>query len=210
MELIIEEDDDSNDVIDLGFSDYPISQSNKIHYVNPYNTATATNTATNTTTTNNKAINNKAINNKAINNKAINNKAINNTVVSTKKGVTYDDILSNLNMQVVNGKLQISRNISDDTGMGLAQNKQQKQQQQQQQQYQPRNNRAIPTQSVFRDQMQHVPILTPEQNRRIKMAQYIQQVNEYRRIKQVKSTKMFFNNPNISTSHSVPLWMQHK
>jgi len=197
MELIIEEDDDSNDVIDLGFSDYPISQSNKIHYVNPYNTATATATATATN------------NNKAINNKVINNKAINNTVVSTKKGVTYDDILSNLNMQVVNGKLQISRNISDDTGMGLGQNKQQKQQQQQQQ-YQPRNNRAIPTQSVFRDQMQHVPILTPEQNRRIKMAQYIQQVNEYRRIKQVKSTKMFFNNPNISTSHSVPLWMQHK
>lgn len=169
MELIIEDNDD--DVIDLGFSDYPISHSNKIQYVNPYNSATAT--------TNNKA--------------AINNTAAINKVVSTKKGVTYDDILSNLNMHVVNGKLQISRNISD---MGTGQPQRQ---QQQQQQYQPR---AIPTQSV--------PILTPEQNRRIKMAQYIQQVNEYRRIKQVKSTKMFFNNPNISTSHSVPLWMQHK
>ena len=193
MELNIQEidGDTDDDVVDLGFSDYPISHSNKIQYVNPY--ATTTPISRDTTAR--------------------------NTVVSTKKGVTYDDILSNLNMQVVNGKLQISRNVPITTTSG------QSQQQQQQQQYQQKQSTQSFKGQSFRDQMKPAPMLsgpmlsgpmlsgpmlTPEQHRRLKIAQYIRQVNEYRRIKQIKSTKMFFNNPNISTSHSVPLWMQHK
>jgi len=158
MELNIEELD-IDDVDDLGYSDNPISKG-KITYVNPY----ANFNGLNRTNTNN------------------------NTIISKKKAVTYDDILSTLNMQVVNGKLQISRTISADPNTV--------------------NTTTNATYTMHGSSVSNVPmtpILTPEQYRRMRIIQYVNQVNEQRRIKQVKSTKMFFNNPHISTSTASPL-----
>jgi len=165
MELNIEELD-IDDVDDLGYSDNPISKG-KITYVNPYANFNGLNRTNNNTNNN-------------------------NTIVSKKKAVTYDDILSTLNMQVVNGKLQISRTISADPNTVVNTTN-------------TYTNPATYTSRMSGSNVPMAPILTPEQYRRMRIIQYVNQVNEQRRIKQVKSTKMFFNNPLISTSTASPL-----
>jgi hypothetical protein len=177
MELNIEEVDDddvynvdNDEVDDLGYSDNPITKG-KIKYVNPY------------------------ANFNGLNGAGITNSRTTNTIVSKKKEVTYDDILSTLNMQVVNGKLQISRTIPVENNSSNS----------------TRSTSTSSNSSSSRYTMPGsstvniAPVLTPEQQRRARIIQYVNYVNEQRRIKQVKSTKMFFNNPHISTSTTTPL-----
>jgi len=101
--------------------------------------------------------------------------------------VTYDDILSSLNMKVINGKLQIVRNINDEnikTNNAPLQEQQGQRQQEQMQQ-------------------QHRPPLTKEQYKQILVANYIKQAQQQQHIRNVKSTRLMFPTSNINISPQV-------
>jgi hypothetical protein len=120
-----------------------------------------------------------------------------------QKKVTYDDILSSLNMKVVNGKLQIIR--GDDT-------QQQQPPMQMGRQVAPSQAQAYPKQNDFYNkflqaQQQQMPEmveekefeLTPEQvaarqqyYKRLMMIQYVKNQQQKQRLSQVKSKKMKF------------------
>ena len=83
--------------------------------------------------------------------------------------VTYDDILSSLNMKVVDGKLQIIRNVNAEN---LKANNFNPQQQQQHTKFIPtqspqsqhfQSNQSKRFQSMHQQEIQSVPILTKEQ-----------------------------------------------
>jgi hypothetical protein len=138
--------------------------------------------------------------------------------------VTYDDILSSLNMTVVNGKLQITRNtvaesiktnnfnpasVSQQTTKIIQPQQQQRQQQgsrqnnvldkmrQQQQMFQQQ-------QQMFQQQQQQpnvdVPIMSKEQYKQVVAANYLKALEQQQRIKNMKSTKMMFSNSSIGIS----------
>ena len=102
-----------------------------------------------------------------------------------KRTVTYDDILSSLNMKVVDGKLQIVRNTVAESiktnNFDTLQQMQQMQQQQQQQQQQVKSMMVPET-----------PIMTREQYKQIQVANYLKAVQQQQHIRNVKSTKMKF------------------
>jgi hypothetical protein len=112
---------------------------------------------------------------------------------ATKK-VTYDDILSSLNMQVVNGKLQIVRNrIAENIKAGNLDPSQ------------AANFKPIvkqSTQTIPQQQEQHEsPILTPEQQKRMKQIHALNMLNnmkkqeeQKKRVQATKSTKLQFSN----------------
>ena len=140
-----------------------------------------------------------------------------------KKQVTYDDILSSLNMTVVDGKLQIVRNnvlekgkanINEKSPVSNVNSKinskaninynQIHQTFQQQQQQQPRNQ--TPSTNVSRIQTpyerqqqqyqleQEVPEpLTREQYKKMVLIQYLNNEAQKRRINEMKSKKMMFS-----------------
>ena len=140
-----------------------------------------------------------------------------------KKQVTYDDILSSLNMTVVDGKLQIVRNsvlekgkvnINEKSSVSNVNSKinskaninynQIHQKFQQQQQQQPRNQ--TPSTNVSRIQTpyerqqqqyqleQEVPEpLTREQYKKMVLIQYLNNEAQKRRINEMKSKKMMFS-----------------
>ena len=140
-----------------------------------------------------------------------------------KKQVTYDDILSSLNMTVVDGKLQIVRNnvlekgkanINEKSSASNVNSKinskaninynQIHQKFQQQQQQQPRNQ--TPSTNVSRIQTpyerqqqqyqleQEVPEpLTREQYKKMVLIQYLNNEAQKRRINEMKSKKMMFS-----------------
>jgi hypothetical protein len=137
--------------------------------------------------------------------------------------VTYDDILSSLNMQVVNGKLQITRNVVAESiktnnfnpdsvsqqtkkiiqpqhqqqQQGLRQNNRFDQMRQQQQMFQQQ-------QQMFQHQQQQqnpsVPIMSKEQYKQMVAANYLKALEQQQRIKNMKSTKMMFSNSSIGIS----------
>jgi len=131
--------------------------------------------------------------------------------------VTYDDILSSLNMKVVDGKLQIIRNVNAENVKANNFNPQKQQQQQQQQQPQQQHQtKFIPTQSpqsqnfqsnqskrfqsMHQQEIQPVPILTKQQYRQVQIANYIKEVQRIQHIRNSKSTKLQFTNTNANTN----------
>jgi len=115
------------------------------------------------------------------------------------KKVTYDDILSSLNMNVVNGKLQIVRGDAD------VLSSQQKTMVNHRKQLNPNvktNVNAYSKQNEFynkflqaQNQPYQAPVvdpLTPEEKKRLLMIQYIKQQQERQHIMRVKSRKMNF------------------
>lgn len=127
-----------------------------------------------------------------------------------KKKVTYDDILSSLNMKVINGKLQIVRGDAEAYPAAPPQNP-----------YNrnrfgnvniaPKNmntpNHAYAKQNEFYnkflqaqtqsptavvDPLTHVVPFTPEEKKRILMTQYIKQQQQRQHISRVKSKKLSF------------------
>ncbi len=133
------------------------------------------------------------------------------------KRVTYDDILSSLNMKVINGKLQIVRGDVDVSSSqqktGLSMN--------QQQTYKPYNRNTVPTknmtttnylgkngkaytkqdefynkflqaQAQAQAQVHAEDALTPEEKKRLLMIQYIKYQQERQHISRVKSRKLNF------------------
>jgi hypothetical protein len=148
----------------------------------------------------------------------------NNVTPPPARKVTYDDILSSLNMQVVNGKLQITRNVVAENvktnnfnpasapqnvvpTKKIIQNQHQQQQQglrqnngfdqmrQQQQMFQQK-------QQMFQQQQQNpsVPIMSKEQYKQMVAANYLKALEQQQRIKNMKSTKMMFSNSSIGIS----------
>lgn len=99
-----------------------------------------------------------------------------------KKNISYDDILSSLNMTIVNGKLQIKRADSQ----ALAQQAQIKMENQKQQQ----------------KQMNPVPSkpLTKEEYRAQLARQYLEKQTDLRKLQESKSKKLMFSNADISVS----------
>jgi hypothetical protein len=149
----------------------------------------------------------------------------NNVAPPPPRKVTYDDILSSLNMTVVNGKLQITRNtvaesIKTNNFNPVAVSQQTKiiqpQQQQRQQQGSRQNNvldKMRQQQQVFQQQQQQqqvfqqqqqpnvdVPIMSKEQYKQVVAANYLKALEQQQRIKNMKSTKMMFSNSSIGIS----------
>jgi hypothetical protein len=134
--------------------------------------------------------------------------------------VTYDDILSSLNMKVVDGKLQIVRNVVAENVRSnnfIPQQQQQQQQQQrqqtkfvpmqpQQQFQQNQSNQSKRFQSMHQplqqQEMQPAPILTKEQYRQVQIANYMKEVQRIQHIRNAKSTKLKFSNMNTSINVS--------
>jgi len=129
--------------------------------------------------------------------------------------VTYDDILSSLNMTVVNGKLQITRNTvaesiktnNFNTDSVPQQTKKIIQPQQQQQQGSRQNNvldKVRLQQQMFQQQQQqpnvNVPIMSKEQYKQVVAANYLKALEQQQRIRNMKSTKMMFSNSSIGIS----------
>jgi hypothetical protein len=96
-----------------------------------------------------------------------------------KRQVTYDDILSSLNMKVVDGKLQIVRNtVAESIKTNNFDNLQQQMEKQQQQS----KSMMVP----------ETPPITREQYKQIQVANYLKAVQQQQHIRNVKSTKMKF------------------
>jgi hypothetical protein len=142
----------------------------------------------------------------------------NNVAPPPPRKVTYDDILSSLNMTVVNGKLQITRNtvaesIKTNNFNPVAVSQQTKiiqpQQQQQRQQQGSRQNNVLDKmrqqQQMFQQQQQQqpnvdVPIMSKEQYKQVVAANYLKALEQQQRVKNMKSTKMMFSNSSIGIS----------
>ena len=129
-----------------------------------------------------------------------------------QKKVTYDDILSSLNMKVINGKLQIIR--GDDAqpmppqmqrgrGQGPPSSRPQHPHTQSQQAYTKQNdfyNKFLQAQQQQMPEMVEEEVeLTPEQiaaqqqyHKRLMMIQYIKNQQQRQRVGQIKSKKMKF------------------
>jgi hypothetical protein len=157
--------------------------------------------------------------------------ASNITVPQQQRKVTYDDILSSLNMTVINGKLHISRNSMREniksnngmtsngmTGNGMTsinnkQNMQQQvkpvnfnqnKQQQQQQQYQKQQyqQQQYQQQQYQQQQQQEAPIMTKEQYKQMVAANYLKNLQRLQHIRNMKSTKLMFSNSTSSVGIS--------
>ena len=105
--------------------------------------------------------------------------------------VTYDDILSSLNMKVIDGKLQIVRNVAIENLKTNNISPQQNQKQQQQQQMPQHRQHYDQSPQLQPPQQQHIP-LSKEQYKQIAIANYMKQMQQQQRIKHMKSTKMKF------------------
>lgn len=135
-------------------------------------------------------------------------KASSTPVVQRK--VTYDDILSSLNMKVVDGKLQIVRNTSVENiksnNFNPNQNFNQKSQNINPNQNQNFNQNRTQNFNQNFNQNQNINqnlkpvLLTKEQYRQIQIANYMKAVQQQQQIKNMKSTKLMFSNTNINIS----------
>jgi hypothetical protein len=123
-----------------------------------------------------------------------------------KKKVTYDDILSSLNMKVINGKLQIVRGDADvvppQQKRQVIHNRQKFNENVNTNAYAKQNefyNKFLQAQAqsqvqapVVVDSLTPVVPFTPEEKKRILMMQYIKQQQERQHISRVKSRKLNF------------------
>jgi glucan-binding YG repeat protein len=130
--------------------------------------------------------------------------------------VTYDDILSSLNMKVVDGKLQIVRNVVAENirsnnfnqippsqqNQHLPQiqkkyiNTQNQNQHQSQQQHQSQRFQSMHQQQQQQEMQLPTPILTKEQYKQLQIANYIKEAQRIQHIRNTKSTKLKFSNTN--------------
>ena len=129
-----------------------------------------------------------------------------NSTTTKKPKVSYDDILSSLNMVVHNGVLQFAKPIEQ-----KAEKSQQKKQvtinapqKQQKQSFQHQQNNYI-TNKYFKDYkdesqgvVEESKPMTKEEYKKMLIQDYINRQNAIRRISQIKSKKLLFNTQNIS------------
>ena len=107
-----------------------------------------------------------------------------------KKKISYDDLLSNMGMKLINGKLELYN-----TTQSPYQNQQQQIYHQHEQQQQPYHQH---------EQQPQQSSMTKQQYKKYLALQYLKQQHERNRIGQIKSKKLLFSNPetvsNISYS----------
>uniref|UniRef100_A0A6C0CUB1 Uncharacterized protein n=1 Tax=viral metagenome TaxID=1070528 RepID=A0A6C0CUB1_9ZZZZ len=116
------------------------------------------------------------------------------------KKVTYDDILSSLNMKVINGKLQIVRGdaevVPPQQKKQVINNRQKFNENVNMNAYSKQNefyNKFLQAQKQSQAQAPFVvESLTPEEKKRLLMIQYIKHQQERQHISRVKSRKMNF------------------
>lgn len=131
--------------------------------------------------------------------------------VSEKK-LTYDDILSSMSMQLVNGKLQLTKKQEpviqppQQRGQPMQQQRgpQRGQPMQQQQRGLQRPTRPAQQQQVQEEEesQEPRPPFTKEMHKKLMIIQHIKQQKEIQRIRQIKSTKLMFPNPNVNIASS--------
>lgn len=110
---------------------------------------------------------------------------INNKKIANKsKNTTYSDILSNLNIVIVNGKLKLLKKNDNTINTYFTQ--------------QPNNyNDNIPNKAL------NTNILSPEEIKKINAIRYINWLKEKQRISMIKPRTMFFNNGNITKNNYI-------
>jgi hypothetical protein len=132
-----------------------------------------------------------------------------NITTPAARTVTYDDILSSLNMKVVDGKLQIVRNHAAENirtnnfvqpaNQPINQTKKIIQPLQNQFQQQPFiNQKQQNTTFNYAAPQQNVPIMTKEQYKQMVAVNYLKALQDQQRIRNMKSTKLMFSNSNTS------------
>ena len=117
-----------------------------------------------------------------------------------KKKISYDDLLSNMGMTLVNGKLELY-NISKIQSTNSAYQQQPKKQQYRNvADYKYHQNQQQPQQP----QQQQI---TKQQYKKMIAIEYIKNQQERNRINQIKSKKLLFSNPDtiykIQTTHNI-------
>jgi len=174
------DDDDSEQVEDIGFI-----ENNKLYNSRFHNNNTQT-----------QNIQNKRVYPSAQKILPGNGFADDNKKVSKK--VTYDDILSSLNMKVINGKLQIVRGdaevVPPPQKKQLINNRQKFNENVNVNAYSKQNefyNKFLQAQGQTQAPI-GAEILTPEEKKRLLMIQYIKHQQERQHISRVKSRKMNF------------------
>ena len=124
-------------------------------------------------------------------------------LANNKKQITYDNILSSLNMKVVNGKLQIVR--SDGDGEGEEEPQLQRQVQKKQVAFNPKtqtqtvqypNQNGMAPQIIYDEeglqpQAIYIP-MTKEEYKRKMAIQYLRRIQEIKHLERVKPRKMKF------------------
>lgn len=109
------------------------------------------------------------------------------------KNTTYADIMSNLNIVVIDGKLKLLKKNQNTINSYFT----------------PENNNTYPT--IYNNNLpinlpssiNQIPI-TPNQIKNIKTIQYINSLKEKERISKIKPKNMFFNNGNNIIPNSLP------
>jgi hypothetical protein len=177
------DDDDSEQVEDIGFI-----ENNKLYNSRFHNN--------NTQTQNIQNIQNKRVNPIAQKILPTNGFSVADDNKKVSKKVTYDDILSSLNMKVINGKLQIVRGDVE-----VVPSPQKKQVINNRQKFNENvNMNAYSKQNEFYNKFLQAQTqaqvvadpLTPEEKKRLLMIQYIKHQQERQRISRVKSRKLSF------------------
>jgi hypothetical protein len=128
-----------------------------------------------------------------------------------KKKVSYDDILSSLNMVVHNGVLQFANPIQSDQSNQSNQSKQSNQSNKVQKKQvtirEPNSSNYI-TNKYFKDYKEPGVIeeppkpMTKEEYRQMLIQDYIKRQEAQRRIAQIKSKKLLFHTNNINISQN--------
>jgi hypothetical protein len=133
-----------------------------------------------------------------------------------KKQVSYDDILNSLNMKLIDGKLQISRN--DKQVQNQNHNQHMNMNMNQYQNYHQHLNPNMNTNMNKKVQLaartsktRHLPIPIEEKpivrrplTKQEAMIQYLKMIQERKRISEIKSTKLLFStNPDVKIASSL-------
>jgi hypothetical protein len=109
-------------------------------------------------------------------------------VVNVKKSVTFDDILSKMSVKLIDGKLQFYKDDGINNTQQINNTRQYK--------YNPNQNQN----SQFHQMQEMVPRipLTKRQHDQLVYLNQIKRQNENLRIRQIKPTKLLFNNNDVN------------
>jgi hypothetical protein len=122
--------------------------------------------------------------------------------VQTKKNISYDEILNSMNMVLVNGRLHFipsNKFKSSSQNQNQNQNIQQKKQNNDNSYIYNKYFKNFKDQEHIEDDTPQVP-LTPEEIKRNIIIHKIKQIQERKRIEQIKSRKLLFDTSNIHIS----------
>lgn len=132
-------------------------------------------------------------------------------ITPIKKGISYDEILNSMNMVLVNGRLHFIPSSKINQNQNLTQNRNLTQNQK----LNPNPNQNQNQNSYIYDkyfknykqqeQFQETPTepLTPEEIKKNIIINRLKQIQERKRIEQIKSKKLLFDTSNINISHQV-------